>query len=963
MSPADSPPGEAFVGRLVELGDLGAAVESACAGRGRAVLVTGDAGVGKTRLVHQACSGRADALVLSGACLPLSTLTVPLLPLRTALRALPAGARPALEAGAGGTTQAAEAFDAWLEARCTEQPVVLVVDDLQWADSATLDVLLWVLAGLASRRLAVLLTLRRGEVGAGHRLQRWLADVRRLPGFSELGLEPLDLEGTREQLAGVLGGVPHDALVRQVFARTAGNAYLNRLLVAGLPANATSLGEGALPDDLTTAVLRRWHELSPAARELARVVAVSSRVAREPDLAYAAQLAGVGDPAPLLRECLDAEVLEPQQQDGYWFHHPLQAEALEASLAPPERRRLHAAFATLLEQEDTGGATDLATQILVADHHHRADNLEAALSWSLRAAATAEAAGDDAEAVRLLHQALDLRRKVGTHADNDHLTLLRRQQAAAERVGDFEEELAAIEAILALGEVDALLASELVVRRQHLRFSTGRGRFDMAEFERAAEIAAATDPASWQHAYALAECAHTALWHDEPTAYSLAARALEVARATGHPRALAYALAAGAMSATYEDRVEEGRALGREAVACAALVRDGWAMAHAALWEANAIGSFADPRWGASVGMRRREMAALGLPHPDVAWLATSEAMSSLHLGDWRNCDALLRLALGRSPGVLVDVAARLLAALLAALQGRVDEAEGHLARADELSAETPTFPAFAFAAVRATVRLAAGDPRGGVQAALVGASNAGAPPTMAEWLMPLAARGLADLVVECRDAGGDVAALLAEVDDLESRFPHAIRDAGGDDPYYRMLEALDALYAAERARARLSPERGDAWATAADLLHGKLPWDECYALFRLAETLLLGEPARRTEAGEALRRSHALGMELGANPVLRQVEELARTARVPLDEPVVPGVLVATAARGVRLTTREEEVLAHVVAGRTYGEIARALVVSEKTVSSHVSHLLAKTGTANRVDLARWATRRGAGG
>jgi DNA-binding CsgD family transcriptional regulator len=61
----------------------------------------------------------------------------------------------------------------------------------------------------------------------------------------------------------------------------------------------------------------------------------------------------------------------------------------------------------------------------------------------------------------------------------------------------------------------------------------------------------------------------------------------------------------------------------------------------------------------------------------------------------------------------------------------------------------------------------------------------------------------------------------------------------------------------------------------------------------------------------------------------------------------------------GVRLSAREQEVLAHIVAGRTYGEIARALVVSEKTVSSHVRHLLAKTGTANRVDLARWATRR----
>jgi DNA-binding CsgD family transcriptional regulator len=70
-------------------------------------------------------------------------------------------------------------------------------------------------------------------------------------------------------------------------------------------------------------------------------------------------------------------------------------------------------------------------------------------------------------------------------------------------------------------------------------------------------------------------------------------------------------------------------------------------------------------------------------------------------------------------------------------------------------------------------------------------------------------------------------------------------------------------------------------------------------------------------------------------------------------------GVAAGPSGAGTRLTAREEEVLAHVAAGRTYREIARALVVSEKTVSTHVSHLLAKTGTANRVDLARWATHR----
>jgi DNA-binding CsgD family transcriptional regulator len=97
------------------------------------------------------------------------------------------------------------------------------------------------------------------------------------------------------------------------------------------------------------------------------------------------------------------------------------------------------------------------------------------------------------------------------------------------------------------------------------------------------------------------------------------------------------------------------------------------------------------------------------------------------------------------------------------------------------------------------------------------------------------------------------------------------------------------------------------------------------------------------------------------ATPDLEQVEAIARGARVSLQVPVTqPFVEKSTTPRStVALTARESEVLAHVVAGRTYGEIARALVLSEKTVSSHISHLLTKTGTRNRVDLARWAARR----
>jgi tetratricopeptide (TPR) repeat protein len=763
------------------------------AGQGRAVLVTGDAGVGKTRLVQQAAVLAEGCLVLTGTCLPLSSLSVPLLPLRGALARVPADRRPTLD-GSGGQG-AAEALDAWLEDACGQQPVVLVVDDLQWADPATLDVLMWVVAALPSRRLALLLTVRRGEAGPHHPLHRWTADARRLPGFTQLPLEPLDLEETRDQVADVLGDVPHDQLVHEVFDRTGGNAYLNRLLVTGLQATATSLGEGTLPEDLTAAVLRAWHLLPPPARELARVIAVGGRVARGAALSDAAALAGVDEPGPLLRECVEAGVFDVHDGDGYWFHHPLQAEALEASLSAPERHRLHAAFAALLEADIEGTTPDLATAILVADHHHRADDAGAALSASLRAADIAEANGAHAEAVTLLHRAIDVQRTLDP--DRSLSQLWTRLQDAAAGAGDFVEELAAVEARLAGDELDGPQAAELVVRRQHLRFSSGAGFLELAEMERAVDLSAGS-PQSWQHALALAESAHAALWAEDPAGAPLARQALERARACGHRRPLAYALAACAMSAMFAGRDAEALALAAEAAGAAARARDPWAFVHAALWEANALQDIESERYLGTLHGRRVELALLGAPHPYVAWLAVVEAAGHLHRGDWEVSRRRLREALGSRPGASADVMGRLTAAELAARQGRPQEALGHLTRADELFAETSTFLAFQFDACRAIVRLFAGDPRGCVTAALAGTATPGVPPTMCEWLMPLAARGLADLAEAGRDAGEDVHDLVDEAAELEARFPRVIWDNASGTGYLDMLQDLESLLWAE---------------------------------------------------------------------------------------------------------------------------------------------------------------------
>ena len=97
---------------------------------------------------------------------------------------------------------------------------MLVVDDLHWADQSTLDVLTYVLAGPVERRLAVVATIRSVEVGDRHPLQRWLADIRRLPSVEQLHLEPLDRVATGEQIAGLLGASPHQSLVEDVYTHT-----------------------------------------------------------------------------------------------------------------------------------------------------------------------------------------------------------------------------------------------------------------------------------------------------------------------------------------------------------------------------------------------------------------------------------------------------------------------------------------------------------------------------------------------------------------------------------------------------------------------------------------------------------------------------------------------------------------------------------------------------------------------
>ncbi|MDJ0314602.1 LuxR family transcriptional regulator [Arthrobacter sp. H35-D1] len=953
-----------LVGRATELAAVDAFLANVCAGTAGTLVVSGDPGVGKTALVQRACAAlHSQAWVLAGACLPLASMTVPFLALRSAFRRAPTFdgvAYPTLRTAGEGLQDVPGLIDDWLEGLCVLRPVVLVIDDLQWVDQSTLDVLMYLIAGPPERRLGIIATLRSGEVGEGHLLQRWLADIRRLPRIHWMELGPLDRLGTGAQISNLLGAPPHQSLLQEIFTHTAGNPYLNRLLVSGIRPEARHLPP-KLPLDLRAAVLRSWRSLSLEARQLTALMAVGGRPIRARDLATVAHpQRDQQSVLTLLKEAAEAGIAECGA-DGthWWFHHPLIVEVLEQEQDADGRQRWHAAFAAhQQDQINAENTPDFESLVALADHHYSAGHIAEAYRWALCASTAAGDAGGVTEMLRLLRRAVELRHTV-PEAQESELELWSMLRVAAEKTGALEVELTAVQELLARTDagLQPLDVAELLVRRTHLLFSTGRSFMTVEDMRQALRHASA-DPSSWQYALALAELAHVELWKNDPEARSNATRALAIARAAGNPHALSYALTANVMGSVIEGNSPSDLAWGLEAMAAAAQARDFWGFVHATLWHANATETWSSQRFADLMRAGRHQLTELGAPHLYIAKLATDEAGSYLAIGRWRDCERALRVALGSDPGTMGDVGARLCAARLALWQGRQGEAQAHLARAEELYEHFSDFLNLDFDAIRAEVFLGGGFPEAAYAAAMNGATATSMKPTMCEWLVPLAARSLADQVQAAHDASAPTDTIMVLIDELVRRFPAVLREPGDCTAFYeRQVAAFNLLYSAEVGRARESPSNATDWMRCADACGAAtLLWEEAYCCCRAVESMLLHGHSQRDLAKSFLRRGLALTEELQAEPIRAQLLAFATQARINI---TVPATMTPSGiyAELPGLTQREREILHYVIAGRTYSEIARDLVISEKTVSSHISNLLRKTGAANRVDLSRLAT------
>ena len=412
-----------LVGRDAELARLSGLLQDAAAGRAVTGLVSGDAGIGKSRLVDEAMqiAARDGFTVLCGQCAEIGD-SVPYLPFADAFRTAPPHIEQAVKARPvlsrllpDGDGQAHEADWAGLARQqmfgavlsllselAASRPVLLVIEDLHWADATTRHLLTFLARMLHRERVAIIGTYRTDDLHRRHPLRGVIAELLRLPMVALVELGPLPAAALAEILSdGANARLPLSAAtLNSLVERAEGNAYYAEELLT-----ASSSTEGTLPTGLAALLLSRVERVSDAAQQVLRAAAVAGGGAAD-DLVRAAS--GLPDDAyeEAVREAAGHQLLAPDGPDGYQFRHALLREAVYADLMPGERTRLHARLASLLAP--AFAATGPGTAAELAHHSMASHDIPGAFAASIRAGAEAERLGAPAETHRHYDMALEL---------------------------------------------------------------------------------------------------------------------------------------------------------------------------------------------------------------------------------------------------------------------------------------------------------------------------------------------------------------------------------------------------------------------------------------------------------------------------------------------------------------------------------------------------------------------------
>ena len=1000
---ADGPGGRRLRWRDEELARLDGALADAGRGRSTAVVIGGDGGVGKTRVVEAFVerAGAAGATVLLSGCTDFGEEGPSFWPFIDTVRGLargpfaadvadllePLGAQ--LGRGTPGTERSIyeplanlpldgpRLFGLVLEALtrlAARAPVVLAIEDVHWADRSTRDLLRFLLANLTQDRVLCVLTYRQDAVTRGHPLQPFLVELRRNRRVHFVDLRPFTRAELAELVSELTGGPADEELVNLVWTRSGGNAFFAEELLASIQA-----GRGSrLPPSLSQILSSHVEVLSEPAQEVLRLLATGGEPIGHDVLASLTDIP-TAQLLSALRESVDQHILTVDEQQRYRFRHDLMAEVVYQEMLPGERRQYHAAYGRVLS---TGAdRTDGVALAKIAHHVYAAGDAEQALRVAVDAARAIEAMHGFAEAHHHYERAVelwDLVPDAEERAGLDRLALLERAAHAADLAGEHRHAAALLTAAIRELDADQPPVRAALLRQQLGRYlwAAGDSRRALEAFETAVRLAP-TDVPSTERARVIGAYAEALMLAGRyRRSRDQAEQALAIAEAVGSDAAQAQVLATLGFDLAYLGDPDAGIAALERARDIAEAIGTAEDTARAYLNLAEVL-SGPLSRFDAAVTVATDGAArarALGLARSFGVALQAIAVNTLFRAGRWREVDGIMAYAFAQKPTGAAAIELYLAAARLSVGRADFPRAREELAAAERMSTDAlgPRYEA-ALLTLRAGLALWEGRPdlaRDAVTAAVVACGSA----SDDVWLLaPILWHGLraeADRAEQSRrqrseeelvEALGIGAGLLGQARGL-------IADSIEAAPAVRaVVEAYLHLCEGEwsRASARCDPER---WAlAAASWQESGQPYPVAYARFRQAEALL-GLRSQSAEAAALLRAANRTAEQLLAEPLRREIAALAARARVVLDpadakpDPDVDLREPQPAALS-GLTPREVDVLVLVAQGRSNREIADRLYISEKTASVHVSHILAKLGVRTRVQATALAHQLGVAG
>ena len=981
-----------LVGRDDELRRLRGALASARTSDRPVILVSGEAGIGKSRLLaelEQSCAtdppGARPVRFLHAGCIEVGE-RLAYLPILDWLDDLRAAADPDLAAQAGSLLatfggslgETAGALDApesasmgrgtrfgamrdILVRAAADVDVVAVIDDLHWADRSTLDVISYLANRLARTGVSLIGAYRSEELHRRHPLTASLAELGRHAVQEHVRLEPLGPDDVARQIAAI-EGVGSDARARRVVELADGNPFhVEELLALDRP--------GPLPSSLHDVLAARLDQVDDMTVSVLREAAVIGRRV-DADLLTAVSRADADTVGVSLRAAVDARILVADV-DGrrVRFRHALLREAVYDEVLPNDRLALHRRIATCLaERPELGDPTPSTASADLARHWLAAGALAESLAALLEAARLAAIVGAWVEGRMALEEALGLWDRIP-----DPLDVARQPRSKilddASRLAWYEgDSRRALELNRAAQREPDIQADDqqlgrLAISEAWYHNDVGDSEAYVAAAERAVALISA-EPPSPDRAMALGTlAAGIAITGRMSDALAAMTEATAVATAVGHDGEIAANLAFQAWM--HADRGDESVAMSALADARAALERAERAAPPGTLEDAYfAFTSNAPWIWlilgyyeqaveiaQTSLADARRRGLDSGLSA--LLWPA---ALGQYDLGRWQ--DALATLDEGARYGQVHGAQSS-----LDATRARIEAARGELATARTTLAGA--VPRRGWADEFLYLRLASAwtellhdDPRAAavaVREVVDGWPDLDSPSLIAEvaWF---AAWTAADLVARSDGDRGDDLAAYAHTS-IAARRPDAA--ALGAHEILRWLDLADAELARRDGR-----DTPTVWAGLAERLEGvgNRP-AALIARLREATATLAADDAEAAIAPLRAAIDHAEAM--GATHLGARALAIAQAARLDLEgadvtPPRTPTDRSPAPADPWGLSDREREVLALLVEGRTNRQIGEALFISDKTASVHVTHILVKLGVSSRTEAALLALRAG---